>query len=296
MVDRRPSSAALIYWASEREAIRKRKEQGVEPWTTDPILAKYRFTNLRRRDVRVSQWLIRNVLSKSVRLGWWSFVQFTALCRWVNWPPTIAAIMEEGLWPQSKLDLRAIGDFIDQRCASGLKTWTGAYMIRAPKPALYGDMGKGRFVAEVVIGDGLASVHDSLERAIAMKQQRLVWEALTKAKYWGRFMAGQVVTDWTYTPMLERAGDLCAWAPQGPGSIRGYNRLMGNPLKQSVPEDVWCSQLKVWRHQIIRALGPEYVTLTLMDIQNALCETDKMLRVAAGEGRPRATYKPETEY
>lgn len=46
----------LCYWVAEREQIRNRNEAGQSaPWTADPILETYRFTNVRRRDDRVSR-------------------------------------------------------------------------------------------------------------------------------------------------------------------------------------------------------------------------------------------------
>jgi hypothetical protein len=113
---------------------------------------------------------------------------------------------------------------------------------------------------------------------------------------WGTFMAGQVTADWSYTSLLSWAPDLLTWAPQGPGSRRGFNRLLGRLLSQRIAEDEWLDQLQRWRSALIAVLGPEYESLTLMDVQNSLCETDKYLRVKYGEGRPRSTYKPETAY
>ena len=48
----------LFYWVAERERIRVRKESGQPfPWTDDPILATYRFCNVRREDDRVTIWV-----------------------------------------------------------------------------------------------------------------------------------------------------------------------------------------------------------------------------------------------
>ena len=53
------------YWrfACERQALFFRRVAGQDPpWTTDPILAAHRFTNVYRASDRVSQYLIRNVI------------------------------------------------------------------------------------------------------------------------------------------------------------------------------------------------------------------------------------------
>src|SRR5216684_2084624 len=53
------------YWrfAAERQEIFFRRVSGVAaPWTADPILRSYRFTNVYRAADRVSQYLIRKVI------------------------------------------------------------------------------------------------------------------------------------------------------------------------------------------------------------------------------------------
>ena len=53
------------YWrfAAERQQIFfRRMANATRPWTTDPILTTYKFTNAYRASDRVSQYLIRNVI------------------------------------------------------------------------------------------------------------------------------------------------------------------------------------------------------------------------------------------
>lgn len=288
----------LIYWATEREKIRKAKLAGAPaPWTEDPILQRYRFCNLRRRDDRVSQWLIDHVLGNrpNSRSALSAHIMFTALCRWINWPPTIKAIMDAGLYPAEILDFKAIVRVMDQLQASGAKVWTGAYMIRA-KPS--GRDSKAHYVVNEVIKDGLGPVTVGLAAACAGRLCEGAWEILNSRHGWGSFMAGQVVADWTYSPLLSQAQDVNIWAPKGPGSVRGFNRLMGRSLNTPIAVAEWGSQLFTWRQILLAHLGvSEYEsTLTMMDVQNALCEVDKYLRVKQGEGRPRSTYTPETAY
>src|SRR4051812_39503475 len=55
------------YWrfATERQNLFFRRHNGDEfPWTEDPILRTYKFTNAYRASDRVSQYLIRNVIYK----------------------------------------------------------------------------------------------------------------------------------------------------------------------------------------------------------------------------------------
>ncbi len=56
------------------------------------------------------------------------------------------------------------------------------------------------------------------------------------------------------------------------------------------------ARLQEWRGAVVASLGPEYASLTALDVQNQLWETDKLLRFRNGEGKPRANYRPETAY
>jgi len=300
VTSRHRAQTPLLYWAKEREAVRKRKLAGdsspwTGAWTDDPILRKYRFCNVRRKDDRVSQWLIENVLSHAADFdNHGVFLKWVALCRWVNWPPTLSdVILGDEFVTYDTIDLPRIGQFIEERKGTGSKSWTGAYMVRAPSKKRYPGVTKGQFVAETVVG-GLDTVMDKLLRDLQYNSCEEVWRTLCSVPNWGSFMAGQVVADLTYTPFLEKAFDLYTWAPQGPGSRRGFNRLLGRPLYAPVPDTDWAEYLPAWRGMLVEELGLS--DMTLHDVQNCLCETDKYLRVQAGEGRPRSTYKPETAY
>lgn len=284
----------LLYWVEERERIRIKKEEKrlLPPWTDDRILQQYRFCNVRRRDDRVSRWLQKRVLTdKYIAADLSSFLLFTALCRWINWPPSIEAIMKAGLWPVSadKLNFKAIGKLLDAR---EQKTWTGAYMIRAEAVK---DGAKGAFIAEQVVGQLRPRIGELVVK-VGVGNKHNCWEWLCGHYSWGSFLAGQVVDDWTWTPLLRRANDLNTWAPIGPGSARGFNRMLGRPLKQPVFEEEFLHELQALRLLILEVLGHPERDVTLMDTQNVLCEFDKYTRVKNGEGRPRSTYKPETAF
>lgn len=283
----------LLYFVGEREAIRIKREAGQQPvYTHDPILQRYRFTNVRRRHDRVSRWLQQNVLIPSRYVSMQDFMLFSALCRWINWPPTIANIIE--VQTRHKPDWRHSGiDWVRVKEAmhywgtlNGMKVWTGAYMVR----------GFAEFptkVDGVIDGAVLGSLRGragNIFMAINEQTRQAVWKEVEQCKFWGSFMAGQIVDDWTWTPAF-KADDEFTWAPQGPGSRRGLNRLLGRgPLTASYKSEEFCKHLIEIRDAIIAKLGDSFSDVTLMDVQNVLCEVDKYLRVKNGEGRPRASY------
>lgn len=290
----------LLYWVGERERIRAlREHERAGPWTQDSILSEYRFCNVRRRDDRVSRWVIKNILHRyraSPQL--WLL---PAIARYVNWPPALQRLIDGNAFPSGAVSvpeyLTRAAEILD--APSGEKTWTGAYMIRAEsnKRAEWYDWGKGRYVMKIVIErelwDNRADFREFFKREIRTVQYA---HALLSGRYgWGSFMAGQVVADWTYTPLLEDARDLYTWAPLGPGSTRGLNRLYGRPIDYRLKQEDAIPEMRAARDAIVSDF-PDLSDVTLHDVQNCLCEVDKYLRTKNGEGRPRAQFVPETSY
>jgi hypothetical protein len=125
----------------------------------------------------------------------------------------------------------------------------------------------------------------------AMKLQG-AWEifrAANEARWtgWGPFMCGQVIADLRHTRYLRDAPDVGRWAPLGPGSTRGLNRLAGRPLKQAVNQEQGLDEMLQLQAIVNERTGPHVPPIELHDIQNCLCETDKYLR-----GKSRSLYVP----
>lgn len=285
--------AKLIYWIEEREHIREAKERGEPaPWTDDPLLQTYRFCNVCRRDDRVSEWLIKNVYdpNASSDLLW-----LMAVCaRWINWPPTIEELVKERAWPVLWFNAEHFGKIIDARVQRGEKAWTGAYLItaRAMKP---GET-KGVWISTSTI-QPLYEQRDRF-KAFFKSENKTVERALKLFDgcfNFGPFMAGQVVADWTYTKLLSDAKDLYTFAPIGPGSARGMNQLHDRQKDQILKQPQFTEELQELKETISIDLPWSKEIMTAHDLQNCLCEIDKMFRLENG-GQVRAKYSPETRF
>lgn len=286
----------LIAWVKAREELRKKKESGAPPpWTSDEILQTYRFCNVRRRDDRVSRWLRQHVLTgANLNYSFSQFIMFAAFCRWCNWPPTIAEIIKRGLYPSPGINWEGIAALMDELRTNKQKIWTGAFMVTAR--GVVPGQSKAHFIARKVIYEGISLVLPQLEKALVTNSRREVWSVFKSIPSWGSFMAGQVTDDLAWTVLLSSAKDTNTWAPVGPGSLRGFNRVLELPLRTRHPEEEWCSNLQAWRKQAILSLGKEYKDVDLMSWQNINCEFDKYERTRLGEGRPRSKYRSETAY
>lgn len=280
-----PDYAPLWQWVKEREQVRIRKEHGDPlPYTLDPIIATYRFCNVRREDDRGTVWIrdhIRKPYANHPHL--WLML---CIARQINWPGTLQHLMSQGAWPGTdNFDFApAMTRELNDWKAAGQKIYTGAYMISAP--AQKGAC-KQAYIAETVCG-ALWSRRDVFARHFAgTPTLQRTHELITRSNGWGQFMAYQAVVDMRFTGLLENADDRDTWAAAGPGTLRGLNRIHGRPVDAVIAQSQALTEMRA----IYRLAEAETgVEMDFSDVPNILCETDKYLRVRNGEGKPRALY------
>jgi hypothetical protein len=267
--------ALFLYWIQEREAIRcRRAAKKAKPWTDDEILQSYRFCNVRRMDDKVSDWLLRN---------WYhpyfdhpNMLTAATIARHFNKPEVLDKIT--GLVLGAEYLPEAALRVIQTLKANGQTVFSAAYMIHADKSA---------DKSEMVINRVVQPIHDGVKIDSSSMQKSV--EVLTGCWNIGSFMAGQIVADMRWAVSGTWA-DRYEWAPLGPGSQRGMNRLEDSDLKRQWRQDMFADALKrlfLWVKDELPNVGDR---LEAMDVQNCLCEFDKYSRVLLGEGRPKQLY------
>lgn len=284
-------------FVKERNRIFARRVEGKSPpWTDDPILRAYRFTNVNRENDRVTIWVRRNIREPFAQhANLWLML---ALARQINWPDTLQELMDKGAWPVGDYDPRRLRNAMLARQRRGDKLYTGAYMINAQygKETQLAD-DKAYFTAYLTIlplwkarnevlagaGDGTGRggpLTDTLARAHA---------CLTRFRGWGNFLAAQVVADLKHTRYLRDAPDWWDWAVLGPGSTRGLRRLQGKRIRKELKREFDPAEAIALLKEL-RKTDSALLVLCLQDLQNCLCEFDKYERVRLGQGRPRARF------
>jgi hypothetical protein len=267
----------LLYFVWEREVIRIARENGHErPWTNDPVLDKYKFTNIHRIDDRVSQWIVDNLIKPyEARKDLW----FTLLvARLLNWPPTLQALLEANVIPchPTDFDAELFVNVVENCKNTQSKVYSGAYMVYPTKMDPGGN--KSQAIATHIIGGAIDSweeIQYELTRTDCLVTIESFVTVMSRCFGISTFMAGQVAADLTYATQdhLCDAADLFTWAPIGPGSSRGLNYLYERaPNAGWGQSDFNMALIKVY-NAIIEELG--ICTLTLHDVQNIMCEYSK---------------------
>lgn len=296
-------------FARKRHQIYLDRQAGLPaPWTDDPILATYRFTNVYRELDRTTVWFRTHVRERLADMSPAQQLMGTILFRAFNRIESMDVLFNQGvLGEQTPIGWHFLNRFENNvhadwqvpmentiRTALPKGPWvTGAYIIKTPDgmDKLAGVLwilreAWGRVqatVAELTRPDGPGP---SLERL-----QRL----LEAYPYMGPFMAYEVVTDMAHLPLLRDAPDIMTWANAGPGAKRGLNRVHGRPLKQALNQRQACAEMRELLEvsQLTRDWPPaskDWPPLTMREIEHTLCEFDKYERVRTGEGRPRGRF------
>ena len=273
-------ASELFKWIEERHSIyvRRFQEHWDKPWTEDSILQSYRFCNAYRELDTVTQWIAHNWRDTHKADGnvWFAM----AMARLVNWPDTMAE-----LGYPTEFNATSFVTTMNRRKAQGKKVFSGAYIVSTNGRT----MDKAEYLAEFVLGPLWAN-----RDFIRPKKNSHLEDFHKKLMLYdgmGSFLAGQVIADTKYTPLLDGAPDWWTWAAPGPGSKRGLNRVFDYPIDHSWPGGTWYSHLMMLRPEITKMLDEASMPLMhAQDLQNCLCEFDKYERVRLGEGTPRAGY------
>jgi hypothetical protein len=273
----------VLRFIKEREAIRIKKERGdPKPWTQDPILQQYRFTNVRREDDKVTKWIVEHWRKphENDEHVWFAM----CVARYINWPPTLKALGYPVPWKRVKVlrvmeAIRSGAYKID--AGQSRQLFGGAYFLNSIGPKI-----------QSVVNDRLTVLWNNRDYICKMLEQaRTLVDvyAVFKAQYgFGSFMAAQVVADLKYTPRFLNASDWWSWAAPGPGSKRGLNRLCGRTVNAPWKETEWRAALYELQTKLNAKLDSP---LHAQDVQGiACCEWDKMERVRLGEGRSKTKY------
>lgn len=270
-----PALERVAYWVTERESVRLKKEAGLPPpYTTDPVISRYRFCNVRRADDKVSRWLQAEWYTPN--FGHPNMLLACALARFVNKPETLAFVGFPKRW-----DPAAVKKKLRRWRDAGNTVFNAAYMVR-------GNNGVDKIQSVV---DYDVTPLRKLRKAVDPSSMENTWAALKGSHGFGSFMAGQTVADLRWAVPGSWA-DRHDWAPMGPGSKRGMNLLHGRPKEQGLSQDKFLAELR----QLVADLKPLVPAsiidrLEAIDYQSILCEVSGNEKVHF-EGRRKKQLYP----
>jgi hypothetical protein len=276
----------LVHYLNERESIRQKRERGEPgPWTTDPILSRYKFTNIMRSEDRTTRWLKKHWYDPNRDAPQDILALNCAIARYFGSIEFLSDIGFQHEWNPDLLIRRATERFAERK-----KVFTGAYIIT--------NAGSTDPKQIVVVSQFLTPLRFKLDTlvdlAVSSGRWQPVAEWLQQQPGIGAFMSKEIALDMILTPLLENATDKLTWSPAGPGAIRGLNRLYDRPLQAGASQARALAEMQyllgLLKGRLNDYMPTPGVDYGVTDLQFSLCELDKYLRVKNGEGRPRSGY------
>ena len=267
------------FWrfAAERQSIFFKKTETVNPpWTNDPVLARYKFTNVYRASDRVSQYLIRHVIYKGDQSP--EEVSFrTILFRFFNKIETWERLLERfGQISGRDFSVARYDATLTDALLSGKRIYSAAYIMPSGISS-FGHRRKHRNHLELLGLMMRDEVPKFISTAPSMKH---VFEILCSYPMIGRFLGYQLATDLNYS-------EFCGFSEMefvmpGPGALDGIHKCFSNLGGLNEPDVIRLMTDR--QEQEFERLGLKFRTLwgrpmQLIDVQNVFCEVSKYSRV-----------------
>lgn len=294
-----PTPIFETFWrfAAERQAIfYRRRSQTPPPWTADPILRAFKFTNVYRASDRVSQYLIRNVIyngSQEPSEVVFRVLLFKLFNRIETWELLRNRMGEITTYRFSPADLDKI---LSSALGEGKKIYSAAYIMPSGAkvfPSTRKHVAHLKLL-EMMLKDNL---HDKITDADSLQR---VFAILRSYPMIGDFLAFQYAIDINYSDIVNFPES--EFVVAGPGARSGLQKCF-LALNQKACEDV--IKLVTDLQEIeFEKRGLSFQSLAgrrlhLIDVQNLFCEVDKYARVrfpqttsASKRSRIKQRFKP----
>lgn len=280
------------------------------PWTSDTILAEYRFTNVRREHDRETRWLIEHITSNK-KLSYTDKIYNCVLFRLYNKHQTAELLglpikFSDGNFDPENYD-GVWQDALDEDPKRVF--FTGAFLTSGMKRVF------SQYVPEDLGGDisemrPLWFMKHLTEQNFAGRlsfcaDQREAYEQIAAYNGIGRFLAYQIFVDFTYIEDFPYSEN--EFTVAGIGCKRGINYLFTNRDHLNYEECLFWLRDNL-EDLFAKHLGKDFDPKTLfwdlpeedrymniMSLENCMCELSKYLKLMNGTGRPRKKYVPSEE-
>lgn len=299
-------------FARERHSIYQRRQANPKPpWTDDPILHKFRFTNVFRELDATTVWCRRYVRERFGGLP--ELLPAVVLFRWFNRITTGETLFSqpdlisgETVFDEHLVALQSRGGV-----RSAISVLRHA-LRKQPPPHVTGSytintagLGTGKTKVEGV----LAQYAHFLGRDWRVRAEQMATPAfkhtmegtciwLQDTPGMGGFMSYEIACDLRYTHLLSHASDVNTWAHAGPGAQRGIRRVVWgsesiDDVRRPVREEAAVEDMKdlLDKSRLNKYWPQDWPAWEMREVEHTLCEFDKYERARLGQGRPRGVFQ-----
>ena len=271
-----------------------------EDWTDDPILKKYKYTNVYRHLDRGTIWMFDNVLmptlnrrgklQKKLEDAVWRICQYRLLNK-VETFEKVSLISHKDYG--ESVDRADFFDTLADLLEQGEKVWTSAHIT------LQCNLNQGRLSNYEEILDRLWFSISEITEFMQSHDMEQSFKRVKQEYGFGPFITFEVLSDFVYIPAFNFTQN--DWANPGPGCKLGINLIY--PNVKTIGEyqnvmDYLCKKQNMYfkRYKLpwkeVRYKGQR---LSLRDIEHSLCEYGKLHKQKLGVGKARMIFVPKTK-
>lgn len=274
--DLSPTPVFESYWrfAAERLRVYYQRVVGAPgPWTDDPVIGEYRFTNTFRAADRVSQYLIRKVQYHGSQEPA-DLIGRTLLFKLFNKIETWEVLLLDQ--PQGgSSTLGSVRDSLDLLFGAGVSIYNPAYIMANPP---FGEDRKHRNHIRLL---HMIITEFHLEDASSLQD---LYQRLLMAPGVGKFLAFQFAIDLNYSAAFDF--EESDFVIAGPGALDGISKCFSGASGYTAEEIIM--GVTEGQHRWLARLGIDFPglygrPLQPIDCQNCFCEISKYARVAHPE-------------
>lgn len=274
----KPTKVFNTYWSfcTERQEIFFKKFYGITPpWTNNPVLQKYKFTNVYRSTDRVSQYLIREVIYKGEQSPdelFFRVILFKTFNKIETWKKLLNRIKNISWNEYSYTKYNKVLTELKMK----MPIYSGAYIMPTGGKLLrqkYKHRNHLKLIEMMMKDNVPARISDA-------KSLQHVFSILRHYPMIGDFLAYQYSIDLNYSTLIDFSE--MSFVVPGPGAKSGIRKCF---LDTAGLNDIdIIKKVTDEQENEFQRLGLNFETLwgrplQLIDCQNIFCEVDKYARI-----------------
>ena len=269
--------------------IRKDVNKQPAPWTDNPILREFKFTNVRREHDKTTKHLLalleehkdasyNNKLMNIIMYRLFNKMETSDLIGWIDW----------GKYDEADIRAKLM------KAPEGYVYFTNAFYTTGMRQGMARQYPDEEFkpmnIPNVLNRDKL-----KLVKAIkAAKTPMDVMDALKQLDGVGDFLGYQIFVDFTYLPEFPWSEN--EFVVSGPGCVWGLSELFEDRGGLSYDELLFwlrdnCPFTQEELDEIMVDLPDYDRKMNIMSLENCMCELSKYVRAKEGTGRPKNKYR-----
>jgi hypothetical protein len=268
------------------------------PWTEDPTLREYKFTNMYRELDRGTLYLLDNIIGPLETHGpakaqIFNTIMYRVFNRIETWEAVkdLTHIYGDSATVSLPWDRYVAFDRWRKMGESGRPIYTDAHMVCAYN----GTPGHDKLARiEYIFQQMHDKIDDLYDLVMGSKSLKDIWTFLKNMNGLGPFLAYEIAVDISYAPWNHHHED--EWVNAGPGCQIGINIIFPNTPPKQCPDKIF--YLRDIQQEEFARLSLPWETiaykgrwLTLRNIEHCCCEFQKYVKAVNATGRPRNRFR-----